>query len=142
MTKTLPRACCRSVAANAASDGDTLVNISDVSTLDIGCFTYKVRELNDYRDEEGCILMGSTDVANNVISIDTSYNEEVVRETLLHELMHALLNDTHVVDEEVEEKLVRVLSPKLMDTCKRNPALVEFLFHREVHTNDKKRKRS
>ena len=52
------------------------------------------------------------------------------RDTLLHEVLHALTEMTGLHNEwseEKEEAVVRRLTPALLDVLRRNPDLVEFL---------------
>lgn len=57
--------------------------------------------------------------------------EDKVRETLLHETLHAIIGTSRVWPfddhEGREEELVSTLAPLLLDTLRRNPGLVESL---------------
>ena len=124
------RSCKRPHSSSTASTGDNDDgNISiPIKHVNIGCFKYKIEPRNDFRDEEGTRVMGETVSTNEIIYIDNSFTPTVVRETLMHELLHAMLHDTNVLDGmEQEEKLVQILSPRLMSLFKDNPRLYKFL---------------
>jgi len=50
----------------------------------------------------------------------------VLRETVLHEMLHCIFEHTGV-DPEEHETLIRSISPLLLETLRRNPELVEWL---------------
>lgn len=47
-----------------------------------------------------------------------------MRDTLLHEVLHAVSNELHL---ELEERQVHVLANALLDTLRRNPKFTQFL---------------
>lgn len=70
--------------------------------------------------------LGSWDLRNATIKYDASAAPQVVRETILHELLHMLLEHTNV-DSEVHEEIIRALSPLLLAVIRSNPRLLEYL---------------
>ena len=94
------------------------------SKIKIGCFNYSVIKNNNMMSNE----IGQTKVDKLVIELNPIFPDEILRETLLHECLHAILNDTFIIDDEVEEKIIRVLSPKIMQMMEDNKDLVDFLF--------------
>ena len=89
----------------------------------IGYFDYKIKANSDLVME-----MGLTKVDKLLIEVDPSYPDQIVKETLLHECMHAIFKDTFLVDDETEEKIIRMLSPGVMHLLKDNPDLQSYLF--------------
>lgn len=92
--------------------------------IKIGCFTYTINQAQD--DVLGSI--GRTDTDRLQIDVDITYPAQTVKETLFHECLHAVLCDTFVLDDETEEKLIRVLSPKLIALLSNNKQLTKYLF--------------
>lgn len=64
------------------------------------------------------------------VMFDPTYSEQVSRETIMHELLHLILDDVFVVPDELEEILVSTLSPRIMELLKRNPKLTEYLLEK------------
>lgn len=72
---------------------------------------------------------GATSVHKHTIWTDPSGAEALVRETLLHEVLHALFDDSgwFAEDDENEEAIIRALSPRLYAVLVENPLLVAYL---------------
>lgn len=70
--------------------------------------------------------IGVTSTRELLIRIDGDMPEPHVTETLHHELLHAILY-THGIRVPHEERTVAALSPTLLDTLQRNPALIAYL---------------
>lgn len=104
--------------------------------LAIGPFTVRVdqsRAAQDRieRDSDGP-LYGMWDGKNARILLTAKAADTIVRETLLHELLHTILelsgaSHVHIKDKDEEEGIVRSLTPMLLDTLRRNPRLVTYL---------------
>lgn len=91
--------------------------------IQVGPFRYRVRV--DQIDD-----CGTTDPDRLTITLRESNPSDVQRETLLHEVLHAVLANCGLAKElgdDQEEHVVRALSPILLDTFDRNPRLVDFL---------------
>jgi len=82
-------------------------------------------------------MFGKTDEASKVITIYKHINKEVERETLFHELLHAIGEDKFLSvfhfepdkkEIDREELMVRLLSPVLMQTLSDNKDLTRYLF--------------
>lgn len=78
---------------------------------------------NAYYNADETRVYGEWDERRMTINLDSDAHIGVMKEALLHELLHAILS---IYDKDSEE-LVRVLSPALMQVLKDNPRLVEFL---------------
>ncbi len=64
------------------------------------------------------------------IHVDPDQARSQMRDTLLHEVLHAVANMTALDNEwgdEQEEEVILRLAPALLDVLRRNPRLVEFL---------------
>jgi hypothetical protein len=95
----------------------------------VGPFTYTIRwDQNaalELEDDSGRCL-----VERGELWIHGALSESQNRETVTHELLHALLSLTGLdVDfgEKRSEDLARRLAPALLDTLQRNPLLVSYL---------------
>lgn len=112
-----------------------------VSTAKIGPFNYKII----YSEARFSDTHGVTCTSNKEIIIYRDNNLEAVRETLQHELLHALLEDicASVKDledpDKMEEQLIRLLSPRLLDFAQENQELVEFLWKKKKPRKPKKK---
>jgi len=102
------------------------------SKFKCGCFTWSIY----WSPEEAEELYGKTDHSTKTVTIYKCKNDEVTRETLLHELLHVVLEDKSDAifnfepekkDYDKEENLVRLISPVLMQLINENPELVRFL---------------
>ncbi len=100
----------------------------------VGPFVYTIAtdELSVLREtaDVGTETYGRFDVQASRIVIDVTGSPMFVRETLTHELIHALADMTGVatnLGDKEEERTVRVLAPALLDLLRRNPKLVAYL---------------
>lgn len=112
-----------------------------ISTVKIGPFNYKII----YSEAKFSDTHGATCTSNKEIIVYKDSNEESVKETLQHELLHALLEDIvatikDLEDEgKMEEQLIRLLSPRLMCLAQDNPELVDYLWkNKKTRTSKKK----
>lgn len=90
----------------------------------VGPFTYRIAVTPDI-DEFG-------HTANDVhrISINVDQSTVSMKDTLLHEVLHACfftVNLRDQVDYEAEERIVRRLSTILLQVLRSNPKLVEYV---------------
>lgn len=89
--------------------------------IEVGPLVYKVvrADIDDY---------GQCDHDLFEIRLRRRLTREASRETLMHETMHACFDVAGIeVDEEVEERVIRRLSPILLDTLRRNESLSDYL---------------
>lgn len=89
----------------------------------VGPFTWKVDWTQPADD-----VMGETLLASLTIRVDPTMHEDVARETLMHEVLHACYK-TAGIDSTValEEQIVSGVSPLLLDALRRSPNLAEYL---------------
>jgi len=96
--------------------------------LKIGYFTVQIKYVHDLKDSEGQDCMGLSDTDTQTMFISLDYPDQVVKETIFHECMHFLANDSSIFpDEEIEEDVIRFLSPKTMELLNRNKKFAKFL---------------
>jgi len=101
--------------------------------LSIAPFSYTVRE-----DKDACVSAGVLGYCLEdveVILIDPLSSPGALRDTLLHESLHAIWGQTTLnkkySDEEEEEALL-ALSPRILSLIRDNPKLVSFLTEEEA----------
>lgn len=74
--------------------------------------------------------LGTCDTRMCVINVDPEQADSQLRDTVLHEVLHAcfdLIGAGEDISDDTEEKLVRRLSPVLMDVINKNPRLMTWL---------------
>lgn len=76
--------------------------------------------------EAGLRLSGLTRHSSLEILVDPDLASTEERETVLHEVLHALFSLTRMSGEDEEETISR-LSPVLLDLLRRNPRLIAYL---------------
>ena len=93
-------------------------------TVRVGPYRYKVV------DRHGSENLGECEVDKLRIHVQVGQPPDSERDTLLHELLHACIAhsglDRRLADD-VEEDVVRSLSPILLDTLRRNKNLIAYL---------------
>lgn len=72
---------------------------------------------------------GRTSVAHQRIAIDLDLGADQIRDTLLHEVLHAcrMMLNLELEDDTAEENAIRALSPVLLDVLRSNADFVQFL---------------
>lgn len=70
--------------------------------------------------------LGEWDIRQAVIKYDSFVSPQVMRETILHELLHTILEHTSI-DNEIHEEIIRALSPLLLSMIRTNPELIAYL---------------
>lgn len=78
---------------------------------------------------EAELILGNCDTKACVITLDPSAAKSQVRETLIHEVLHAVTALTAIAGDlgEVEESVVTRLAPALLEVLRKNPDLVDYL---------------
>jgi hypothetical protein len=98
----------------------------------IGAFYYKVIE-TAFKNQ---FTHGETSVDNKEIIIYSWRNSQIVKDTCVHEFLHALLDgicislfpdlDEDAVDKK-EEALIQLLAPRLLQFIQDNPKWIKYL---------------
>jgi hypothetical protein len=101
------------------------------AAVKVGCRTYTIRtdqaaarRLREDGDR------GRTRAEAGEIVIDSSLADDMLRETLLHEVLHAAWDVTPLrlePYEEHEEAVITAFAPLLLDALRQNPRLVAYL---------------
>lgn len=117
--------------------------ISEIpKSLKIGPFNYTVELIEEneliLEDDEEKVpdkptyLLGKTSSHKQMIEIVAGMPYEVERETLFHEILHAIYTIVGGQDDDApyvgEEKTIQMFSPAIVDVFDRNPELVTYMF--------------
>lgn len=108
-----------------------MARIKRPATFKLGTFDWEIK----YLDVEGD-LHGDTDKDKRVIRIFTSSStEQVIKDTLLHECLHVVFEDItetafkmDAKADEIEEQMVRLITPRLHSLFTDNEELREYIF--------------
>lgn len=78
------------------------------------------------------LVDGTIDQSNQLIYIDSSLAKGMQRETSLHEILHGIFLASNLtfrlenIDPDLEEEIIRALSPALLALIRSNPQMVKF----------------
>lgn len=90
--------------------------------------TYSHEKIMLKSAERNLSLLGNTDNHSLEIIVDDDPQEQVIRDTLLHEVMHCIWNESGIGDLEMtEENIVGCITPRLVSVLRINPELVAYL---------------
>lgn len=78
----------------------------------LGC-TYDISLMDDYIDIDNPQFIGRINPREQVIYIDTRFPVQQQEKTLLHEVIHGILNESGYTDESQNEQLVEALATGL-----------------------------
>ncbi len=92
--------------------------------ISIGPYRYRIKLVRELGEPEE--LDGVTDTAGSKLLIREDLSPSRMRETVLHEILHAVW-DVCNLSKAYEEKTIMSLSPILLDVLQRNEELVEWL---------------
>lgn len=102
--------------------------------IQVGPHTYRIvadkNEINRLSVEADETRLGECDPKTLTIFVDPTQADTMLRDTVLHELLHALMDLIGAGDDiarDLEERLVRRLAPVLLELLTRNPKLIEWL---------------
>ena len=88
--------------------------------LKIGPFNYTIELHEGYWNKDDIRVYGEVDERSATINLDVVASPEVVRDSILHEILHAIL----LMYDKDDEDLVRLLAPMLLQVMRDNPKLV------------------
>lgn len=88
--------------------------------LKIGPFRYTVELHEGYWNKDDIRVYGEVDERTATINLDVDASAEVIRDAILHEVIHAIL----LMYEKDDEDLVRLLTPILLGVIRDNPGLM------------------
>lgn len=95
-------------------------------TIQIGPYAYTIERTHDETLKAGD-TWGDHDIGEQRIRVRTDASPDCSRDTVLHEILHAIC-EVYGVRPRKEERLVRQLSPAILDVFDRNPELLDYLF--------------
>lgn len=82
--------------------------------------------------DPGLDIFGRTMKRPSVIEVDRDQGVEQERNTVVHELLHAIVSMAgDLGDDSDEERIVSTLSPWLLTMLRENPSLVRYLTERD-----------
>ena len=99
----------------------------------IGAFpytvTYSKAAIDAISVDKHSPLLGNTDHHNLSIIIDDTMAEQMIRDTLLHEILHAIWATSGLIefDDLTQEQMVSTVAPQLVYVLRSNPDLVAYL---------------
>lgn len=76
------------------------------------------------------VRLGECDTEKQRITLSPKLAPQMEVDTALHEVLHAISDMVGLASDlggEVEEKVIRRLSPAILDTLRRNPGFVKYL---------------
>lgn len=103
--------------------------VQKIYKLKLGAFEYDLIYRHDSDDD-----CGKTCLHDKTIWINTRFNSQIQQETLMHELLHVALEDCslleHPIDkkDDMEEAMVRFISPELYQFFKDNRVLIKLIW--------------
>lgn len=92
------------------------------SRLKVGPFVYRVDTTDEMDDQDG-----TTMTSEKSILLRKSLDDQSIRETLVHEVLHAILDLTWFRGYDDEERLVASVSPLLYQFLRDNKKVVGWL---------------
>lgn len=93
----------------------------------VGLHLYRLRSVKNITDSSGW-LYGRTDRKKTLIEVDPTVSPSQLRDTILHEILHAIIGDQPIaLAEDQEELVIRGITPVLLAVLRENPELVAFL---------------
>ena len=92
---------------------------------------YKFRFVEDDKLSEAAGVLGAAMSDQEVILLDPDQGYNVMRDTVLHEILHVLIRMTDArklgLTEDMEESLIENIAPHLLNLLRVNPELLEWL---------------
>ncbi len=92
-------------------------------SVTIGPYKYGIKLVKELGEPEE--LDGVTDTAGSRLLIKKDLSPSRMRETVMHEILHAIWDVTNL-PKAYEEKVIMRLSPILLDTLQRNPEVTSW----------------
>lgn len=85
----------------------------------VGPYIINIEQHEGYWNKDDLRVYGEFDERTSTISLDVDASADVIRETMLHEVLHVILG---IYDRD-DEGLVRLISPMLLQVLRDNPKL-------------------
>ena len=100
--------------------------------IKIGPYMFEVKHVPDLRDEDGKKLYGRHDGTYKVIEISSRQCEDMKRETVIHECLHAIIDVTGLDVKGLEESYVTAMSPVIMSWMRDNKKMVKWILNEDT----------
>jgi hypothetical protein len=98
--------------------------VNKVATVKIGPFYYSVEYIPDLRDESGK-LDGRIRHSQTRIQIEADLNQQMTAQTLLHEILHAVVSQ--IAMPSLKEEVIDSLATGVYQVIRENPQLVKMI---------------
>jgi len=95
----------------------------------------KVDKISDESQEDGHEILGDTFFKRGEIQIRSDLSPYIERQTLLHELLHAVLFCAGCYDIYDSENDIQAMATQLLYILRKNKGLVEYLTQEETNDN-------
>jgi hypothetical protein len=95
-----------------------------IKKVKIGSVTYKIKEKKKIRSR-GDYYIGLHDYQNAQITVDKTLAEQIKAAVLVHECVHAILNEAGM--REHSEEMVDILGKGFTALIRHNPELMEYI---------------
>jgi len=86
----------------------------------VGPYHIRIEQHEGYWNKDDIRVYGEFDERTSTINLDVDASSEVIKETILHEILHVILG---MYDRD-DEGLVRLLSPMVLQVIRDNPKLM------------------
>lgn len=93
----------------------------------VGPHRYELRFVSGLQHEDGESLLGQCNSDLLVIELEESQPESLLRETVVHELVHAIASQWTLGDEGSEEQWANAVGVGMLQVLLFNPELVKWL---------------
>jgi len=104
--------------------------------IQIGPIVYQViisnRAIERLNRASGGSSRGEVHHTKQDMVIDSADGPDRIAETLLHEILHGIFRVYSLEDKEADESFIRLLSPILLDTLRRNSEVTDFLLGKTI----------
>jgi hypothetical protein len=93
----------------------------------VGPHPYAMRYVSGLMHEDGDALLGLCATDDLVIQLEEKQPTSLLRETVLHELVHAIASQFGLSDENTEEEWANAVGVGMLQVLRQNPRLVSWL---------------
>ncbi len=95
--------------------------------IKVGPFSFRVDHVLDLREENGQRLHGRHDSVYKTIEVSKRQCEQMKKETLIHECLHAMIDVAGLDFKGLEEAYVTAMSPIIFGWIQDNPKTVKWI---------------
>lgn len=95
--------------------------------IKVGPFSFKVNHIDGLRNVDDVRLHGRHDSVFKIIDIEKKQCEQMKKETLIHECLHAMIDVAGLDFKGLEEAYVTAMSPIIFGWIQDNPKTVKWI---------------